>query len=691
MRWPARLVLVALIACGWGAPARAQIDHAPKVVARLIPEARAIAPGETLAIALEQNIRPGWHTYWRNPGDAGQPTEIHWKLPAGWSAGPIAWPYPKDLPVGPLMDYGYDGRPWLLVNLTAPKDAKSGTNVVLRAAANWLVCKEICIPEGADLSLPLSIAASPAPPDPAVAAQFAATRARLPVNSPWPARFQAQAALDLFVAAPKLSGAQLDTVAFFPFADGEVKGIAPQHWSVSPEGLLVRLEPGKFAAHLRRLGGVLVLQSEGAPVQALTISAVRGAVPAFPIDAGLTLALALLFAFLGGIILNLMPCVLPILAIKALSVVSHSGQTHKAPGEAVAYGIGAVLSFAVLGALVVGFRAAGAAIGWGFQLQQPLVVGLLALLIFAVGLNLSGVFDVPVFGVGDSLARRGGRAGAFFTGILAVIVAAPCTAPFMGAALGFALTQTIATAMLVFVALGLGFAAPFVAVGFSPALLRLLPKPGAWMDTLRQLLAFPMYATALWLVWVLSFEADANRLIVLLVAGLVLAFALWALGKAQSGARRHGLAFAAALCGAAGFVALMPLLDASAPAGVRAAEAALPSQSYSAARLSQLRAEKRGVFIDATAAWCVTCLVNEKVALADSRVRSAFAAHGVAFLVADWTNRDSEVSALLSAHGRSGVPLYLYYAPGAADALVLPQILTPGAVLSALSRSGPKL
>lgn len=687
MQWLAWFVLVALAACGAAAPASAQLDHAPKVQARLVPEARGIAPGGTLAIALEQAIRPGWHTYWRNPGDAGQATEIHWTLPPGWRAGPIAWPYPKELPVGPLMDYGYEGRPWLLVNLSAPKDATPGTQVVLHAASNWLVCKEICIPESMNLTLPLSIAASPLPPDPSLSAQFAATRARLPVASPWPVRFRAGNALDLFVAAPKLAGAQLSAVTFFPFAGGDIKGIAPQHWSVSSDGLLLRLDPGKRASHLRRLDGVLVLESQGAPTQALSISAAPGVVPAFPVDAGLDFELAALFAFLGGIILNLMPCVLPILAMKALSIASHSGRADKAPGEALGYGAGAVLSFAALGAIVVGLRAAGRAIGWGFQLQQPLVVGLLALLMFAVGLNLSGVFEVRGFGGGETLARRGGRTGAFFTGVLAVVVAAPCTAPFMAAALGFALTQPVAPAMLIFVALGVGFSAPFVAIGLCPPLLRLLPKPGAWMDTLRQILAFPMYATALWLAWVLSFEANASRLVVLLGAALVLAFALWAFGTAQASGRRRGLATAVSLCAAAGFVALLPLLNASVPAGVRVADAALASQPYSEARLDALRAQKRGVFVDATAEWCVTCLVNEKVALEDSRVRSAFAAHRVAFLVADWTNRDPQVTTLLSAHARSGVPLYLYYAPGAADAEVLPQILTPGVVLNALARS----
>ncbi|HEY6578867.1 MAG TPA: protein-disulfide reductase DsbD domain-containing protein [Rhizomicrobium sp.] len=686
MRWLRGLVLFCLIPCGGVAPVLAQIDAAPKVHMRLVPEQAQIAPGQTITVALAQDIRRGWHTYWRNAGDAGEPTDIRWSLPAGWRAGPIAWPYPTELPVGPLMDYGYEGRPWLLVGITAPADAKPGANVVLRAAVTWLVCKEVCIPEDATLSLPLGVGASPSSHDPAVAAEFAAARERLPIASPWPVRFGSGNPLTLFVAAPKLAQAGLTGAHFFPVEQGVVKGIAAQQWSVSPEGLVMHLVPDQHASAMRTLTGVLVLRSADAPVQALSVSAMPGVTPAFPVNAGLTLPLAVLFALLGGVILNLMPCVLPILAMKALAIASKSGRTREAAGEGVAYGAGAVLSFALFGAAVVALRAGGDAIGWGFQLQQPVAVAAFALLVFAVGLNLSGVFEVPGVGTGESLARRGGQAGAFFTGVLAVAVAAPCTAPFMAAALGFALTQSALAALAIFVALGIGFAAPFVAIGFSPALLRLLPKPGAWMSTFRQLLAFPMYATALWLAWVLSFETDPGRLVVLLGAALVLAFVLWAVGTAQQTGRSWSRPFAwiALILGCAALAGLVPLVNSGAPAGARVQATVIPSQRFTEARLQELRAAKRGVFVDATAAWCVTCLVNEKVALDSSQVRAAFAGRRIAFLVADWTNRDPAVTALLQAHARSGVPLYLYYAPGAADAVVLPQILTAGAVLDAI-------
>lgn len=688
MHWLGKLSFAVLLACGALAPASAQIDAAPKVHARLIAEVSTVAPGHTVTIALEQNIRPGWHTYWRNPGEAGEATEIAWTLPPGWHAGPIQWPYPKELPVGPLMDYGYEGRPWLLVDVTVPQDAKPGTSATLSAAVSWLVCKEICIPESATLTLPLAIGTASTKPDPLLAAQFAAARNLLPVASPWSVHFRLDHGLNLFVAAPKLANAAPAEVHFFPFAEGPVKGIAPQRWHVSPQGLSLRLEPGKRSAGLKTLGGVLVLQAAGAPTQALTISATPGPVPDFTSETNLSLPLAVLFALLGGVILNLMPCVLPILAMKALAIASKSGRTHEAAGEGLAYGIGAVLSFALLGMAVAGLRAGGQALGWGFQLQQPVTVAAFALLVFAVGLNLSGVFEVPGLGAGEALARRGGHVGAFFTGVLAVAVAAPCTAPFMAAALGFALTQSVLVALLVFVALGVGFAAPFVAIGFSPALLRLLPKPGAWMSTFRQVLAFPMYGTALWLAWVLSFQTASGGLIVLLGAALLLAFALWLIGAIQQSGRAASgwLTWAVTILAVAALAALVPMVGVGSAGGARAASSAIPSQSYSEARLQALRGQKRGVFVDATAAWCVTCLVNEKVALDNPRVRSAFADRHIAFLIADWTNRDPEVTALLQTHARSGVPLYLYFAPGAPDAVVLPQILTADTILGAIAR-----
>lgn len=535
---PLRLALIAL--CATIAPALAQVDDAPKVHARLVAERDAVAPGATVTVALELATRPGWHTYWRNPGDAGAATEIKWTLPAGWHAGDIQWPAPRAEAVGPLMDYGYEGKPWLLVDITAPKDA-SGT-VVLKAQASWLVCAEVCVPGDATLTLPLNVGDAVLGADPA----FAAARARLPVVSPWPMRVALGPTLDLFVESAQLAGAHPAKAEFFPLRPGDVKGIALQQLGFADDGLVLRLVPGKKAHGA--LDGVLVLTSSDGSTQALQVHALPGAVPSagFGVgDSGETgFWLALAFAFLGGLILNLMPCVLPILAMKALALAGHGGGGRHAASEALAYGVGAVLSFAALGLGLVALRAGGAAIGWGFQLQEPIAVAGFALLVFAVGLNLSSVFELPGFGGGDALARRGGALGAFFTGVLAVAVAAPCTAPFMAAALGYALTQQATMALAVFVALGLGFAAPFVLLGFSPRLLALIPKPGPWMLWLKQLLAFPMYGAAVWLVWVLANESGADGVVAVLGAMVAFALAVW-IWTTSRGAGPRGRGFGA--------------------------------------------------------------------------------------------------------------------------------------------------
>ncbi|HKQ44154.1 MAG TPA: protein-disulfide reductase DsbD domain-containing protein [Rhizomicrobium sp.] len=658
-------------------PAFAQ-DTGPKVQARLVAEDKAVAPGGAITIALEEKIAPGWHTYWKYPGDAGAPTEIHWTLPPGWKAQAIQWPRPKRLPVGPLMDYGYEGTLWLLTKITAPADAKGP--VTIRAQANWLVCERICVPEEAALSLTVPVGKPE--PDPAVAKDFAAARALLPIASPWKLAYALGENLDLYVAAPSLVAAHPASVDFFPARAGLIKNAAPQRVGYAAEGLVLRLAPGNKVSG--PLEGLLVLTSSDGSIQALEVSAPPGPVPRANFDAArgeLNLALAILFALIGGLILNVMPCVLPILAMKALSVASHGA---KGRYESFAYVAGAVLSFAALGLAIVVLRAAGQSVGWGFQLQSPMAVAGFALLVFAVALNLSGLFEVGSVTAGEGLVSRGGRVGAFFTGVLAVAVAAPCTAPFMAAALGFALTQSAGSALAVFVALGLGFALPFLLLGLWPRALAFLPKPGVWMLTFKQFLAFPMYAAAAWLVWVLAQQAGSRGLALILAAMIALAMAAWLWSATRGlGARGRGIgALSALLLLAASLygVSLISNASASAPA----AQSSKLGEPYSAARLAELRAANRAVFVDATAAWCITCLVNEDAVLSRAGVQKAFAAKNVAYLVADWTNRNPEVTALLKDNGRSGVPLYLYYAPGAKTPIILPQILTEGGVLGVI-------
>ena len=396
----------------------------------------------------------------------------------------------------------------------------------------------------------------------------------------------------------------------------------------------------------------------------------------------LGLAAAAVFAFQGGLILNLMPCVFPILAMKAASLAGHGGgEQAEARRQGLAFGLGSVLTFLGLAAGLIALKAAGSAVGWGFQLQSPPVVAVLCLLMLAVALNLSGLFEVgtSLQGAGSGLASRGGSLGAFFTGALAVVVAAPCTAPFMGPALGWALTQTPAAALTVFLALGLGFASPFVLVAYAPGLLSRLPRPGPWMELFRKALAFPMYGAAAWLAWVLAQQAGPEDLAKLFAAAVAVGLAAWLAGLAQRRAAMGGKPFV--LVASAGLLAALAVATVVWPQD-KAAE--LQAEPYSPARVAELRAQGRPVFVNYTAAWCVSCQVNDKVALSTRKVVQAFARHKVAYLKADWTKRDGDIAAELAAHGRAGVPLYLVYGTGGGDGVILPSILTPDIVVKAV-------
>jgi thiol:disulfide interchange protein/DsbC/DsbD-like thiol-disulfide interchange protein len=672
-------------------PVQAQ-DAGPHVQARLVTEDSAVPPGGSVTIALVEDIRAGWHTYWVNPGDAGAATEIKWTLPHGWGAGAIQWPTPKRLPVGPLMDYGYEGQPWLLQKLTIPANAKAGDTVTLKAAVSWLVCKDVCLPEDAALTLALRI--GPAAIDPALTKDFATARSLMPVASPWTLTYSLGKTLDLYAAAPALAAAHPAEASFFPGKTDVVDGDAKQTLDFTKDGLVLHLAPASKVTKVGgALTGVLVLKSTDGSIQALTVDAlpgsVLGAITGSNASGGrataeITLWVAILSAFVGGLILNAMPCVLPILAMKALGLAKHSGGEHKqAAREGSAYSAGAILSFLVLGLVIVLLRRGGAAVGWGFQLQEPVAVAGFALLIFAVGLNLSGVFEIGSITMGDSLAARSGLLGAFFTGVLAVAVAAPCTAPFMAAALGFALTQSTTSAMLIFFSLGIGFALPFLILGLWPRALSFLPKPGTWMLRLKQFLAFPMYGAAAWLTWVLAQEAGPNGVVVLLAAMVAISLAAWLWGVTRnlSNAGR-GIGVAATLMIVAAILyGLATLSGTAAPPATAASPAA---EGFTDAKLAALRASGQPVFVDATAAWCITCLVNEKAVLSRASVKDAFAQRHIAYLVADWTNRNAAITRLLRSNGRSGVPLYLYYPPGADKPVVLPQILTEAEIISAI-------
>ncbi len=656
--------------------------QSPRATATLVADVAAVAPGQAFQAGLRLRLAPGWHSYWKNAGDAGAAPEVTLALPEGASAGPIAWPAPERIPYGPLVNYGYTGEVLLPLRVSLPADLPPGDTLTLRAEATWLVCADVCIPEEGSFSLTLPVADA-AVPSPLGAPLFEAAEARLPRPLPWAVRAGGGARrASLTLAGTGLTSAAVQDAFFFPAEPGVLDNTAAQPMRLRDGSLTLDLTLLADAAPTA-LAGTLVLRDGGGQRAAFDIAAPLDG----PAEAAGTLPLwhALLLALAGGLVLNLMPCVFPVLAMKAMALARMGGAAR---GEirlhALAYTAGVLASFAAIGGLLVALRTAGVAAGWGFQFTQPAFVAAMAWLVLAVGLNLSGVFTLGrTVGAGQALASRGGPLGAFATGGLAVVLATPCTAPFMAAALGAALVMPPAATMAVFLALGLGLAAPYALLGLAPGLARALPRPGAWMERLRQALAFPMYATAAWLVWVLTLQAGPDGVLFGLAGAVVLAAGLWGLGLAQrAGARGTRIAgVAAAGLAMLVAVALLPRLSA-APAVAAPADA--QAEPWSAARVAELRAAGRPVFINATAAWCITCQVNERVALRAAGVRDAFAARGVVYLKADWTRGDPAISALLRDQGRDGVPLYLYWAPGAAAPRLLPQILTEDVVLQAL-------
>lgn len=694
------LAAFALMAAG---PVAAQAVDTGHLEAELVARDLSVAPGATTYVALRQNIDKGWHTYWRNSGDSGEATRIQWTLPAGWRAGDIVWPAPHRQPTGPLMNYGYQGEVLLPVPLTAPANARPGEIVTLKAAATFLVCEEICVPEDAVLTVSLPVKEGLAEPDPKWGGPIASTLAAAPAPGLLTGAFARQGpTIALAVTGAALKGLDLSDAYFFPFDATVIDHAKPQPIERGPDGLTLGLTPGYAFQQPQapaKLAGVLTVGGK-----AYEVTAAQGPLPAgasglgppktAPGAAGLGLPLAALFAFLGGLILNLMPCVFPVLAMKAAALAGHAHERRAAQGQGLAFLAGVLTTFLALALVLVAVRAGGAAVGWGFQLQSPPVVAGLGLLMLGVALNLSGVFEVggSLQGVGTSLAGKRGLAGAFFTGALAVVVAAPCTAPFMAPALGWALTQSAPAAVAIFLALGLGFAAPFALAPFVPGLLERLPRPGPWMDAFRKLLAFPMYGAAAWLAWVLTLQAGDMALARILAAAVVLALAGWLLGAAQR--RRLAGRSAVPLMAVGGLLAALAATAAIWPnyaetttvaaASGKGGAASVPYEAWAPDKVAAAQAAGKPVLVNFTAAWCVTCQVNERVALTSQAVADAFKDTGAVYLKGDWTKKDAVIEAELAKHGRAGVPLYLVYGAKGGEPVILPQILTEGLVVQAL-------
>jgi thiol:disulfide interchange protein len=679
--------------------ARAQAVDTGHIEAELIAQEAGVVPGGTTYLAIRQKIDKGWHTYWRNAGDAGEATQLAWTLPPGWKAGDIVWPAPKLLlegkPPVQLAVYAYEDEVLLPVPVEVPAHAKVGSTAQLKVAAAFLVCAEICVPEDAVLTLSLPVVAGQPAADSRWGEAIATTLAQAPKPAGLTAVFQPVGGkLKLAVTGPSLRGADVEAAWFFPFSGKVIVHRDPQAVERGPEGLTLTLSPGhdfEQGTPPGEISGVLALKDA-----AYEITARAGPLP--PEAAGLGapqpvrtregLAMALLFAFLGGLILNLMPCVFPILSMKAAALAGHAHEARGARLQGLAFLAGVLVTFLVLAGLLIAAKAAGAAVGWGFHLQSPAVVAALALILLLVALNLSGLFEVgtSIQGVGGGLASRQGLIGAFFTGALTVVVAAPCTAPFMASAMGVALTRSAPGALLIFTFLGLGLALPFVALSFAPSLFRKLPPPGPWMNLLRRALAFPMYAAVAWLVWVLAQQGGATGLARLLAAGLAVAVAAWlfGLGQRRSDARVRFTLMGLALAVWIAALLAVTLPSYTAPEVVENRAAALPSEPWSPQRVAELQAQGRPVFVNFTAAWCITCQVNEQAALATSEVAGAFTATKAVYLKADWTNRDAAIAGALAEHDRAGVPLYLVYPAGGGAPKVLPQLLTSGMVAQAL-------
>ena len=673
-----------VLALAVAAPAHAAEGQSAHIKARLIADSATVAPGGWIRVGLAYDAAKGWHTYWINPGDTGLAPKFTWNLPDGVTAGDVQWPTPTLLPAFGLMSYGYDGPTTLLIPLTNASHLGAGDTLPIKAHVDFLVCADVCIPESLDVSLNLKVGASSPGPD---AGAMARAIAALPqAKGPAGTVDLNKGMVDLgFPTALEGRGAY-----FFPAQSDLVSAPAPQALDLGGQGFALRVKSAGDALPEGPLSGVLKLADGTAYEVALTRAPLSptvhglGAAPqSKPTTSFGGVVLAMLFAFVGGLILNLMPCVFPVLSMKLLSLSRAGHDKGLAQAEALVYGAGAIVSFVALAMMLQVAHSLGASLGWGFQLQSPFVTALLALVMLLVALNMSGFFEIGASlqsAAGVSFDAKRPLVGAFLTGVLAVVVAAPCTAPFMATAIGVALAQGGVTSFAIFVALGLGFALPFVALTFLitlvPGVARALPKPGKWMDVLKHALSVLMYLAAAWLIWVFAQQVQMTGLLILVVALAAVTAGVLKLPLPRF-AKVCLLVAGVTLCV---FAAMQPRASKmhSLPSGLG------PHQDFSVATLATLRSQNTPVLVDMTAAWCVTCKVNERLVMATAPFQKAMKETGTVYMVGDWTNQDAEISHYLTLYGRSGVPLYVYYGRNNAEPKVLPQILNTDAVVKVL-------
>jgi thiol:disulfide interchange protein len=662
-----------------GASPAVQTDH---LQSTLVAESTAAVPGTPLTLGLLLEHDPHWHTYWRNPGDSGVPTELELTLPDGVVAEPIAWPQPQRFELAGIVNFGYGGHRLLPISVRIPADYAAPT-LPVRATANWLICEVECIPGRAEYAFELPVAPT-AEVDARWAEDFAAAALTLGQDAD-------AIALTLTGLDPAATPSQW---RWFPETPDVVANGAQPQWRRAGEVWRALWAKSEYFAALPADVALIAVDGDGSAWRFAGRATATGALPAAEVSNAIadgaepvTLLPALLLAFVGGLVLNLMPCVFPVLSIKAMGALASSDDRADLRRHGAWYTFGVVGTFLLLAGVLLALRAGGEQLGWGFQLQEPRFVAGLALLLFAMALSFSGVWEFGgrIAGAGQRLTQGHGARASLFTGALAVVVASPCTAPFMGTAIGWALAQPALAALTVFAALGLGLAAPMLLLGFVPALARALPRPGPWMEGFRQLLAFPLYLTVVWLLWVYGEQTSALGMAWLLAALTSSAFALWLFGRRPAMRSPRARAAADIVSAAALVLALSLALSASAPAAAdRKTSDAAGSEPWSEQRLAELRAAGRPVLVNMTAAWCLTCLANERIALSTDTVRQALADRDVAYLKGDWTRHDEAITRYLQRYGRNGVPLYVLYPAGGGAPRVLPQLLTADAVAGAI-------
>ncbi|RJG14461.1 protein-disulfide reductase [Massilia cavernae] len=673
-------------------PAVVVTDHVRAELVAQAPE--GISPGKPLWLGLAITHQPHWHTYWKNPGDSGLPTTLNWVLPTGFVAGDIVWPTPRRLPLGPLVNYGYEGQVLLPVSVAVPADF-AGSTLTVRLHAEWLVCKEICLPESGDFHIEISARS----PTTSHRELFDAARVATPRAVPGASASGRVVGAALAIEVHGLPApAQGQALQFMAEDAGVIDhaGQVEQRWagttlrlrvplslqrSESPDALKVVLSAPNQSAGWMLTIPIVGGWSAGAAASAVAVADVSAATaPAF--------MLALLFALAGGAMLNLMPCVFPVLSLKIFGFAQRGGDRRRAIAGGLAYTAGVVFSFIALACLLLVLRAGGEQLGWGFQLQSPVFVSVLAALFTLIGLNLAGVFEFGTLLPGTVAGYRAKNplVDDALSGALAVAIASPCTAPFMGAALGAALTESVPRAMAIFAALGLGMAAPYLAATLWPGFARLLPRPGPWMLRFKVIMAFPMFATVVWLLWVLGQQTGVDAMAGMAGALIALAFACWTIGTPVHSRRARVLLAGSGLFMLALATALVwpALRSETAASGQAQTQGAGQWAPWSVAAVEQARTAGKPVFVDFTAAWCITCQFNKRTTLADAGLLAEFETRQVVLLRADWTRRDPAITQQLALLGRSGVPVYAIYGTKTDSPQVLSELLTVEEVRSAL-------